>query len=462
MNLYRPIYHFLPEKNWMNDPNGVVFYKGEYHLFYQYNPNGYSWGTIHWGHAKSKDLVHWEHMPIALYPSEDKGELHCFSGCAVINGDEPTIFYTSIGEGKRHQSTGAEQWMAISKDDMVTWEKYDDNPVLTLDIHGGIEIKEWRDPFVWKEDESWFMVVGGSHNKKGCALIYRSADLKNWEFLNILAEEEKDEIWECPNCFKLGDKYVLVYSPNEQVQYRIGTINKDYKFVTEYVSTLDYSGWEGFYAPNSLSDSSGRRIMWGWLTDVARGEFNQCGEWSGVQSLPRILEIENNMLYMKPVKELEALRTNHKRYENVEITESWLPDAKGKALEVIAEIETIDQLTSFSIDVLASENGEEKTSIIYDSDKNSFSVNRKKSSLSGLCHDSELSGKIILDKDENLKLHIFVDHSTIEVFANYKETISTRVYPVREDSENIVFNLIKGKLLKVKSLDIWEMKSIWE
>ena len=92
MNLYRPIFHFMPEKNWMNDPNGVVFYKGEYHLFYQYNPNGDQWGTIHWGHAKSKDLVHWEHLPIALYPSNDKGELHCFSGCAVINDGEPTIF----------------------------------------------------------------------------------------------------------------------------------------------------------------------------------------------------------------------------------------------------------------------------------------------------------------------------------------------------------------------------------
>lgn len=461
MNLYRPIFHFMPEKNWMNDPNGVVFYKEEYHMFYQYNPNGDQWGTIHWGHAKSKDLVHWEHLPIALYPSNDKGELHCFSGCAVINDGEPTIFYTSIGEGERHQTNGAEQWTAISKDDMITWEKYDKNPVLKLDIHGDIDIKEWRDPFVWKEEDSWFMVVGGSHDKKGCVLIYKSEDLRQWEFLNILYEDKNNEIWECPNLFKLGHEYVLVYSPSDIVKYYIGSIDNEYKFIPRSSGTMDYSGWEGFYAPNSFVDDSNRRIMFGWLTDVARGEFDGCKGWSGVQSIPRILDIKDGKLHMEPAKELETLRGRHKEYKNISVSETWQPEIKGRAIEIIMEIENADA-SEFSIDVLSSADGEEKTSIIYNGSTKSFSVDRKKSSLSEVCHNTELKGNVEIDEDGILKLHIFIDHSVLEVFANYRESISTRVYPIKEDSENIRISVQNGNALNIKSFDIYEMNSIWE
>ncbi len=460
MNLYRPIYHFMPEKNWMNDPNGVVCYKGEYHLFYQYNPDGPEWGTIHWGHAKSKDLVHWEHLPVALYPSNEKGEVHCFSGCAAINGDEPTIFYTSVGVGDRHQSIGAEQWMAVSKDGMITWEKYDKNPVLSLKIHGDLEVKEWRDPFVWKDGEDWFMVLGGCTGGKGCALIYRSKDLRQWEFLNIL-HEGPERFWECPNFFRTGGKDVLVYSPDDKVKYTIGKVNDEYRFIPETEGVLDYSGWEGFYAPNSLLDDSGRRVMWGWLTDVARGDFKGCGDWSGVQSIPRIISIKNDKLHMEPAKELEVLRKNHRGYEEVNVSGNWAPEVKGKALEIIAEIEAAD-LKDFSIDVLSSEDGEEKTSIKYSAADESFSVDRSRSSTDRLCHDSTLSGNISLAAGEALKLHIFIDYSTIEVFANYRESISTRVYPIKEDSENIKISVPEGGGLKIKALDIWEMNSIWK
>lgn len=458
MNLYRPSYHFVPEKNWMNDPNGVIYYKGEYHLFYQYNPDDYHWGNLHWGHAKSKDLVHWNHLPIALYPSRDKGELHCFSGCAVVNGNEPVIFYTSIGEGNRNPSVGAEQWMAISKDDMLTWEKYENNPVLTLRLHGKTDIKEWRDPFVWKENDYWFMVLGGSHNRKGCALIYRSSDLKRWEFLNILCEGE-EEVWECPNCFKLGDKYVIVYSPGDKVRYLIGNINSEFRFEAESKGTIDHSGFEGFYAPNSLTDISGRRIMIGWLTDVSRGDFRGCDGWSGVQSIPRILSMSGSKLIMKPAKELEVLRKNHKEYKDINITEYWMPEIKGRALEMILETEIMDDKTSFSLDVLCSEDNSEKTSIVCN--QNLVSIDRTNSSLSNLCHNSVLSTGISLDKGEVLRLHVFIDHSTVEVFINYKECISTRVYPTREDSENIRISLLKGDSLKIKSFNVWEMNSIW-
>ena len=140
---YRPQYHFIAPANWMNDPNGTIFYKNEYHLFYQHNPYSKKWGRVHWGHAKSKDLVHWEHLPIALAPSIEMGEKHCFSGCCVIDKNQPKIFYTKIGSLK-DMFHGAEQWMAFSNDNMITWEKDPNNPIMEESLHGNEKIRQWR------------------------------------------------------------------------------------------------------------------------------------------------------------------------------------------------------------------------------------------------------------------------------------------------------------------------------
>lgn len=465
INLYRPAYHFLPESHWMNDPNGVIYYKGEYHIFYQYNPKDYHWGTIHWGHAKSRDLIHWEHLPIALYPSTEFGEEHCFSGCCVINQGIPTIFYTSIGIGERHQTVGAEQWMAVSKDDMLTWEKYEENPVLTLKIHGSLEIKEWRDPFILKDGEQWLMVLGGSNNQRGCALIYGSKDLKNWKFLNILceAEDKKEEMWECPNLFKLGDKYVLVYSPNSTVRYYVGNLNADYTFTPEYQGTIDHSGWEGFYAPNSLEDPKGRRIMWGWIPENSRGDMKGIGEWAGVHTLPRVLRLsEDNRLEFRPAEELKMLRDKHTHFENIQLQkESYNTGVKGRTLELCTEFEIHDLYSEFEIKVLCSPDGKESTAIKYNAVTEELSIDRSKSSLSEAPHKSELKAKLPLLPDNKLKLHIFLDHSVLEVFANDRECVSTRVYPTKADSEGVQLGLIKGDKVNLNYLDAWEMKSIW-
>lgn len=461
MDLYRPVFHFMPQKNWMNDPNGLIYYKGEYHLFYQYNPYGNKWGTIHWGHAKSSDLVHWEHLPIALFPSTEFAEEHCFSGCAVVNDGVPSIFYTSIGSGDRHQSIGAQQWMATSHDDMLTWEKYAGNPVLSLEIHGDMEIREWRDPFVWQEENQWYMVVGGSHNGKGCALIYDSTDLIHWNFLNKLYEGT-EEIWECPNFFKLGDKHVLIYSPNHVVKYYTGQLNSDYSFRPEKQGTIDYSGWEGYYAPNSLIDAQGRRIMWGWITEIPRGDFNSGAGWAGVQSVPRVLTLqEDGGLQMEPLPELQILREAHQQFENVIISTSKWADIEGRALEIMAEFELSEITKKFGLKLLCSPDGEEETLVTFDPESGDFCIDRSRSSLSDEPHRSILKGNIQLKAGETLKLHIFLDHSVIEVFANYRECLSTRVYPTLINSLGLNLFAEEGESVKLKLLDVWEIKSIW-
>ncbi len=154
----RPIFHSQPPANWNNDPNGTLFYKGYYHLFYQHNPFNDRWSWMHWGHMRSKDLVHWEHLPIALWPSLEKGEKHCFSGSAIVNRHgEPMLFYTSIGHD------APEQWVAIPKDDeLIEWEKHPENPILSIGDHKGETIVDWRDPQLIHEGDETFMVGGAS------------------------------------------------------------------------------------------------------------------------------------------------------------------------------------------------------------------------------------------------------------------------------------------------------------
>ena len=463
MELYKPQYHFSPEKNWMNDPNGPIYYKGKYHLFYQYNPNDFNWNTMHWGHAVSEDLVHWEHLPIALFPSNDLGETHCFSGCAVINDEGlPTIFYTSIGENDRNAQDGAEQWMAVSHDDMITWEKYKSNPVMKLSIHGTSDIKEWRDPFVWKENDIWYMVVGGGRDESGCVLIYSSNNLINWKFLNIMFQAPDFKFLECPNMLKFGDKYVLVYSPSDVVRYHVGTLNKDFTFTSEYEGIIDNSGWEGFYAPNTLIDSQGRKIMWGWMTEVSRGEFQGANGWSGAQSIPRVLTLaSDNTLRMEPVPEYKMLRYDEESYNNILIENNKLTlKNNGRALEIDLEVK-VNGDEIFSLNVLESGDNKEKTTVRYDVVAGEIFVDRTKSSLSMEPHKSVLKSLLKKDKGQIINIHVFVDHSIIEVFADNKICLSTRIYPTLESSSNVSLELNKGKKLNIQKLSMWKMNSIW-
>jgi len=201
---YRPQYHFSPEKNWSNDPNGMVYYQGEYHLFYQYNPADVVWGPMHWGHAVSKDLIHWEHLPIALEPDQKLGMI--FSGSAVVDKNDTTGFFDG-GEGlvaiytthlEREEGPLQQQAIAYSKDNGRSWTKYEGNPVIK---NYGVE--DFRDPkVIWhQETEKWVMVVACDDRVR----FYNSPDLKEWKYLSEFGSElgSHGGVWECPDLFKL-------------------------------------------------------------------------------------------------------------------------------------------------------------------------------------------------------------------------------------------------------------------
>lgn len=266
----RQHYHFMPQSGWMNDPNGLIFFNGQYHVFYQTNPYNGFWDCMHWGHAVSKDLVHWEYLPLALAPSEEYDDYQkggCFSGSAIEHEGKLYVFYTATA----NHGNGSEQsqCLAISEDG-INFEKYDGNPL--FDAPEGIQPDSFRDPKVWKHENKYYMVVGASRNNRGLALIYESADLYHWNFLNVLAESrgEWGFMWECPDFYQLGDKYVLTFSPMGSGDHTSVYLTGDFdyktgKFDWHISGEMDW-GFD-FYAPQSMVAPDGRRLIVAWANE---------------------------------------------------------------------------------------------------------------------------------------------------------------------------------------------------
>lgn len=445
---YHPIFHLAPPSRLMNDPNGPIFFNGKYHLFYQfsaYYPGEYM--APGWGHAASKDMVHWKHMPIALMPIPGTYDaaLVASGNCVINNEGIPTILYTS--------ATPQTQSLAMSADGMITWTRFQGNPVIRQrpDVENIDE--GFRDPFLWKEKEYWYMTLGSGIKKTGgTVLLYRSRDLYEWEFLNQLAVGMGKECfqWECPNFFKLGDKHVLIVSPlfknkpglRGDVQYAVGEFDgRRFKKESDW-KKIDHGGPGKYYAPNSLIDAQGRRIMWGVLPIFE-------DEWAGLFSLPRLLHLDkHNVLNMEPLPELSKLRGKHWSFNQITLQEGtvFIPgEARGRSLEINVKFDPkINGKTG--VDVFCSNDFNEKTRIAFDGKAHVLKVG-----------DTELPFR--LRKDENgLNLHIFIDRSVIEVFVNNRECITNFVKPSVKSEGIRLFN--EKDLIAINSLDIWEMGAV--
>jgi beta-fructofuranosidase len=434
----RPIYHVLPPALWCNDPNGPLFFKGYYHLFYQHNPYGDRWEHMHWGHVRSKDLVHWQHLPIALWPSQEQGEQHCFSGCAAINAQgQPTLIYTSIGAGRPPQ-----QWRAVSDDDMLTWKKHPANPLLTEEAHGKLKVPDWRDPFVFQEAGQWYMVCGGHREGgRGRILLYKSDDLVKWRFVGVPVEGVEGN-WECPNLFRLGDKWVLIYSPHGLVRYYTGTLDiTACKFKPEYHGTLDYS--DNFYAPNGLEDGDKRRILWGWVRGFPAGRG-----WNGCLTLPRILTLDpGGRLTQQPALELKNLRAD--RLEH--LTDVTLRDTTrrlqtaGAAIEILAKFESGDA-KNWGLNLRRSKDGKQLAGISYDGKT--------------LTVDGTTATLTPPRDDRQLTVHAFLDRSVLEVYANDWLCLTRVVDPGKEAIDVEAF--ASGGTARLSVFDSWTIKTIWD
>jgi beta-fructofuranosidase len=359
---HRPQYHFLPPSNWMNDPNGLIQWKGVYHLFYQYNPFASVWGSIHWGHAASADLVHWDDLPIALAPTPNSvDEYGVFSGCAFDANGVPTVLYTGVrkpADGPRIELP----CIATSNDaDLVTWQKHRANPVIAIPPPG-FDVLGFRDHSVWKEGDAWYQIIGsGIRGVGGTAFLYRSSDLVQWEYLHPISIGDRNEtgdIWECPDLFELGDQHVLMVSPIplRKTLYFLGSF-RDHRFEAQHQGVVDDGGY--FYAPQSFTDAHGRRIMFGWLWEGREESAQRAAGWAGVMSLPRVLVPRTDgVLGVEPAEELRSLRRRHTGLGRSTVS----PDAttslgiQGVALEIVAEFRQ-SQATQFGLKVRCTPDG---------------------------------------------------------------------------------------------------------
>jgi len=282
---YRPRIHFTPAKNWMNDPNGLVWHKGEYHLFFQHNPQGTQWGHMSWGHAISKDLLTWEELPVAIAEDEDGG---IFSGSAVSYGDDLVAIYT------RNTETNQSQCIARSKDNGRTFAKYKDNPVLDENK------KDFRDPKVFKYKNEWIMAVAQPHEHQ--VSFYSSPDLISWKHLsNFGPAAATGGVWECPDLFPLQfedqDLWVLIVSLNpgglygSGTQYFIGDFDGSTfapRYSTEEPRWLDY-GKDNYAGVTFNNEPTGKRILLGWLANWSDVKNHPKTSWTTQMTIPREL-----------------------------------------------------------------------------------------------------------------------------------------------------------------------------
>lgn len=438
---HRPRYHFMPPADWMNDPNGPIAWKGEYHLFYQHNPVAATWGTMHWGHAKSRDLVHWEHLPIALSPTPGGPDKDgCWSGCAVDDNGVPTLVYTGVQPEA--------QCVATSDDGLLTWTKHPANPVLA-GPPAGLAVTGFRDPCVWREGGEWRMLIGsGLKDMGGTALLYRSPDLVRWEYMNPLCvgnQAETGTMWECPDFFPLGGKHVLLISPIPLAKtiYFVGEYRGG-QFHPESQGSLDDGGHH--YAAKSFLDAKGRRIVWGWLWEGRSEAAQKAAGWAGVMSLPRVLTLRSdNTLEITPAPELRALRGEP------------LQSIEGASLEIEASID-MPAGSEVVLSVRRSPDRAEETRIVCDATTKRLSIDRSRSSLNKDAGHDERGAALELPKTGRLDLHVFLDHSVVEVFGNRRVCLTSRIYPTRPDSIGVALSTT-GKAT-AQSLRAWPLKPI--
>ncbi|MDE6181773.1 MAG: glycoside hydrolase family 32 protein, partial [Eubacteriales bacterium] len=312
----KPILHLVSPIGWINDPNGFSMFKGEYHLFCQYHPYSKIWGPMHWAHFKSKDLIKWEHMPVALAPDTNYDSFGVFSGTAIEDNGKHILMYTGVTKDNEKER----QTQCIAIGDGTNYEKLEQNPIIKGDVlPKGSSVVDFRDPKIWKEDDIFYSIVANrSEDGSGQIALFSSKNLIDWEFKNIILKcnNELGKMWECPDLFKLDNKDFLILSPQEMEQqgleyhgghgniFVVGNYDKDnFIFNKEKAEALDYG--LDFYAPQTTLTSDGRRVLVGWMQSwdnhMTPGEFG----WSGIMSIPRELVYKNERLFQIPVKEIE-------------------------------------------------------------------------------------------------------------------------------------------------------------
>jgi len=435
----RPAYHFHTPAQWMNDPNGPIYYNGWYHVFYQFNPYGTQWGNMNWGHARSKDLVNWEHMPVAIWPSKREGEDHVYSGSVFQRADgKPVAFYTSIG------SRDPEQWAATpDTPELALWSKVTANPVVSNKNHGEQHVVEWRDPFLFTENHATYMVTGGGLNDRGVVTLYRAIDkdLTSWKYLGVVFEHPDKAIHnvECPNMAKIDGKWVLLTSTYGKVESFVGQLDVEkVRFTTEKRGVLT----DGSYASQLMHDAAGNVVHLAWVhTESGTG-------WNGYMTLPSTLRIlADGTLTRQPIPQFTKQRDKHVQIAGraVNGTDDLSGQVTGDSFEMIADIDP-GTATSVAFKLRASADGKRAVTVRYEPATRTLFMQDK-------------PPVVLPESGNNLKLRLFVDKGALDIYTADGAVTLAGFFPDAQTGDTGIQIVTEGGTANIKQMDIYSMKS---
>ena len=455
----RPGFHLSPRTGWMNDPNGFSWHDGKYHMFYQYHPYDSHWGPMHWGHAVSTDLLHWEYLPAALAPDEIYDRDGCFSGSALTLPDgRQLLMYTGVvRERQANGGYNEVQTQCLAVGDGVDYVKYEKNPVLDgKDIPEGGSRFDFRDPKMWREEDGTYRCIIGNRPADGSGqiLLFESPDGYAWHYKKVLAANHNrfGKMWECPDFFPLDGKWVLLTSPQDMLpsgfEYHngngtlclIGAYDREAEeFTEETDQSIDYG--IDFYAPQTVLTPDGRRVMIGWMQnwDTCNHRRTHDEAWFGQMSLPRELSIKNGRLYQTPVRELEEMRRDRVSYQGVTVSGTVrLEGVRGRRVDMEVTVrpeEGCDLYRKFAIRL--AQNDLYHTSLSFRPGESVLKVDRKFSgSRRAIIHQRRSK---VNHRGGELKLRIILDRFSVEAFVNDGEQVLSAVLYTDQEADGISF-----------------------
>ena len=466
---HRPIYHYInPEAN-LNDPNGLCFWQGHWHLFYQAYPPEDT--RQHWGHAISTDLVHWRDLPYCIYPDPERC---CFSGAALVEADRVIAMYHGTEVGNM---------VAVSSDPLLlNWHKIAGQAVIPIGRDLPYRV---FDPCIWKQGDHYYSLSAGTkpEGRGGKPIranfLFRSPDLEHWEYLHPFVEDDLYTLvgddGACPYFWPIGDRHMLLFfSHMSGGQYLLGDYDTDRdKFIVTHGAKFNFGpyGPSGVHAPSAAPDGEGGLVV---IFNMNPGK--PTAGWNQIMTLPRRLTVEGDEVLMEPTGDIESLRGDHVHIGPTAMPaneEQVLDTVRGNAVEIAAEIDPGDA-PMVELNVLRSPDRQEYTRIAFYRDRGYRDrVNGTDATSSLLTLDTSYSSiapdalsrapetaPVPLKKNETLKLRVFVDKSVVEVFANGRQCVAARVYPDRADSVGVSLRA-QGQAAELRALDAWQMKDIY-
>lgn len=464
----RPLYHLTPKIGWMNDPNGFSQYNGKYHLFYQYYPYLKKWGPMHWGHAVTEDLLHWEYLPAALAPDSYADRDGCFSGSALTLDDgRHLLMYTGVIQAPDSEKEFF-QGQCIAVGDGVDYVKQANNPVLeSKDLPMDSNPYDFRDPKIWREKDGTYgcVCVDKTEDDRGRVLYFKSEDGFDWHFRSIMLENDGTvgKMWECPDFFELDGKHVLLFSPQDMLRkgnYNSGNVvmaviggydEENAKFIKETDQPVDCG--IDFYATQTLLTEDGRRIMTAWLQNWDSILYTEKDiPWLGQMILPRELSVKDGRLFQWPVREIEACRRNPVIAKGVEMESVMSVDGvNGRIIDLMLDIhQTEEKFHRFEIRF--AQNDRFYTSLVYRPREGTLEYDR---SHCGTRRAVLNSVKMkIEDGGESLKLRILLDRFSSEIFINDGRQALTNGFFTPLDAAEISFAVDGKALVDIEKYDL--------